>query len=187
MISFKASWFTQWKQHPKFKSAILFQEKWSNTQLYLIYNCDIFQILENFLSSDSITDYFDHLKVTITPKNPYLVFASIRTCKVVYNEFEMPLMIGSDGEPADSYTLEPVCVLGTEISNSSNMQTLDFSFKAFKWSSSVSDSFIENQKIECTIKLTKNEPAHRTDNCEGLIYPLIINLKWKVYTVWGPI
>merc|ERR1712050_817998 len=98
------------------------------------------------------------VEVSITPKNPNLVFASIHHCRVVYGDSEMPLMIGSSGESDASYNLEPVCVFGTEIPNSSNMQTLDFSFTAFKWSSSASDSFTENQKVECTVKPTKDQP-----------------------------
>ena len=83
----------------------------------------------------------------------------------MYGDFEMPLMIGSSSD--GTYNLEPICVFGTEIPNSSNMNVLDFSWTAFKWSSAASDSFTENQKVECTIKLTKDEPAHTTGNCEG--------------------
>ena len=77
----------------------------------------------------------------------------------------MPLMVGSSGE-SGTYNLEPVCVFGTEIPNSSSMQTLNFSWIAFKWSTSAADSFTENQKVECTIKLTKDQPAHITGNCD---------------------
>ena len=86
---------------------------------------------------------------------------------MVYNDFEMPLLVGSNQESDQSYTLEPVCVFGTEISSSSNKQTLDFTFNAFKWSSSASDSFIENQSVVCRIKLTKNQPNQITGNCNG--------------------
>ena len=113
--------------------------------------------------------FFDHCSVTITPKNPGLVYASIQHCKVKYNNYEMPLMVGSSGE-SGTYNLKPVCVFGTEIPNSSNMQTLDFSWTAFKWSSAASDSFTENQKVECTVKLTKDQPAHTTANCDGRFF-----------------
>ena len=86
---------------------------------------------------------------------------------MVYNDFEMPLFVGSNEESDQSYTLEPVCVFNTEITSSSNMQTLDFTFNAFKWSSSASDSFTENQNVVCTIKLTKHLPNQITGNCNG--------------------
>ena len=64
-------------------------------------------------------------------------------------------------------TLEPVCVFGTEVQSGSSKQSLGFSWLAFKWSSAASDSFTENQKIECTIKLTKDDPNQETLNCDG--------------------
>ena len=76
----------------------------------------------------------------------------------------MPLMTGSTGDDG-SYNLEPVCVFGTDIQNGSNKETLSFSWTAFKWSSAASDALTEDQKVECTISLTKDEPAHTTGNC----------------------
>merc|ERR1719197_1563486 len=54
------------------------------------------------------------IEVTITPKNPDLVFASIQQCRVVYGDLDMPLMVGSSDE-LGYYNLEPVCIFGTEI------------------------------------------------------------------------
>ena len=48
-------------------------------------------------------------KVSITPKNPDLVYAAIQSCKVIYNTFEMPLTIFADN------SLESICVFGTDI------------------------------------------------------------------------
>ena len=117
------------------------------------------------LLNSLINKVFDHYQVTITPKTPGLVYASIQQCKVMFSNYEMPLMVG-ESEESGTYNLEPVCVFGTEIPNSSSMQTLNFSWIAFKWFTSAADSFTENQKVECTIKLTKDQPAHTTGNCD---------------------
>ena len=77
----------------------------------------------------------------------------------------MALMTGSTGDDG-SFNLQPVCVFGTDIQNDSNKETLDFSWTAFKWSSSASDALIENQKVECTISITRDEPVHNTGNCD---------------------
>merc|ERR1711937_614156 len=107
------------------------------------------------------------VSVTITPKNPNLVFASIQQCKVVFGDFEIPLMLGSSDETNQSFNLEPVGAFGTEIPNSSNVETLDFKWNAFKWATTASESYTEGQQVECRIKLTKNEPNHNTGTCPG--------------------
>jgi len=95
----------------------------------------------------------------ITPKNPDLVYAAIQSCKVLYNTYEMPLTVFADN------TLESICVFGTEIQSGYGMQNLGISWNAFKWSSSTEDVMTEDQKVECTIKLTKDDPAQATKNC----------------------
>ena len=47
------------------------------------------------------------------------------------------------------------------------MQNLGISWNAFKWSSSTEDVMSEDQKVECTIKLTKDDPQQLTKNCGG--------------------
>ena len=73
----------------------------------------------------------------------------------------MPLMT------YESNTLSPICIFDTDIQSSSTKGNLGFTWNAFKWSSAASDSFIEQQTIECTIKLTKDEPCLFTKSCDG--------------------
>ena len=73
-------------------------------------------------------------------------------------------MTGSN-EDDGSFKLQPTCVFGTTVPNASNMQTLDFSWRAFKWSTRAAYSHTESQKIECKIKLTRDEPAYTTSIC----------------------
>ena len=47
------------------------------------------------------------------------------------------------------------------------MQNLGISWNAFKWSSSTEDVMTEDQKVECTIKLTRDDPQQLTKNCAG--------------------
>ena len=68
-------------------------------------------------------------------------------------------------EDDGTYTLQPTCVFGTDVPNASTMHTLDFSWRAFKWSTRAAYSHTESQKIECKIKLTRDEPAYQTNTC----------------------
>ena len=89
------------------------------------------------------------------------MFATIQSCGVSYGENSMPLTT------FDSNLLSPICVFGTEIQSASATGSLGFSWNAFKWSSSASDSFTEQQAIDCTIKLTKNDPNQAVEYCNG--------------------
>ena len=64
-------------------------------------------------------------------------------------------------------TLSPICIFGTDIQSSSTKGNLGFTWNAFKWSTTVADSFTEQQLVECTIKLTKEEPSLNTKSCDG--------------------
>merc|ERR1719356_413108 len=104
------------------------------------------------------------VKVSIVPKNPDLVFASIQSCGVSYGGNTMPLTT------FDSNTLSPICVFGTEVQSASSTGNLGFSWNAFKWSSSEADG-LEQQKVDCTIKLTKNDPNQSVTYCNGNLCP----------------
>ena len=66
----------------------------------------------------------------------------------------------------DSNTLSPICVFGTEVQSASSTGNLAFSWNAFKWSTSDADG-LEQQKVDCTIKLTKNDPNQAVEYCNG--------------------
>merc|ERR1719285_962599 len=70
----------------------------------------------------------------------------------------MPLTVFADN------TRINLC-LCTDIQSVYGMQNLGISWNAFKWSSSTEDVMTEDQKVECTIKLTKDDPAEATKNC----------------------
>ena len=56
------------------------------------------------------------------------------------------------------------------------MQSLALSWNAFKWSSNTEDVFIENQKVECSIKLTKEKPNQGYLNCDGKSIKLLFTV-----------
>ena len=76
----------------------------------------------------------------------------------------MPLMTFESTMLSD--ILSPICVFGTNIESASSKDSLGFTWKAFKWATTADDSFTEEQTVECTIKLTRDDPNQTTKKCD---------------------
>lgn len=95
---------------------------------------------------------------TITPYNPNLVYASIKSCEVHRNSAHVQI-IGEGGD---------MCLndfLNSQLTKWTSMTELVGSFTAFKWSTTVGDPDPEGQSLQCTIGLTQESSPNvpRTD------------------------
>jgi len=85
---------------------------------------------------------------TITPDNPGLVFAEVKNCEVHRGGNHVQI-IGEYGDMCLNKFLK------AQLTVWSSKQTLQGSFTAFKWSTTVGDADPEEQKLHCTIGLSK--------------------------------
>jgi len=94
---------------------------------------------------------------TITPNNPDLVYASIKSCEVHRNSAHVQI-IGEGGD---------MCLnkfLNSQLTSYTSKYQLSGSFTAFKWSTTVGDPDPEGQSLECTIGLSKEESSTKPNN-----------------------
>lgn len=100
------------------------------------------------------------ITATITPVTAGLVDATIATCAVTHKT-------KSESVDIIKANLKPTCELGAAIATGQGKANLSFSWNAFKWTTTkVNDAdVVEDQEVECTIKLAKTAPLESVQSC----------------------
>jgi len=111
------------------------------------------------MTSEETVEIGKPIKVSIVPENPDFVFASLKSCNIVFETLTVPLTTFQDD------TLESICIFGTNVLSGSSQQNLEIEWNAFRRKASFDALESEKQKVECTISLTKDDPNQKTKNC----------------------
>jgi len=115
--------------------------------------------LEYTLAVDSAVQIGQRFNMKVVPKNPGLVYATVKSCYVMFNEQEVA-MFGHN---------QPKCInnwLGaswlTEFASSRD--TVEGYWTAFKWSTS--SNKVEEQQLKCNIALSRYQNTDEIVNCQ---------------------
>jgi len=123
------------------------------------YDLEMVQDCELDATSCTLFKIGSTVGFTITPENPDLVFASVKTCEVHRGGNNVQI-IGEFGDMCLNKFLKADLTVFT------GQQTLEGSFTAFKWSTTVGDADPEEQKLHCTIGLSKTASTSiPSDSC----------------------
>ena len=103
-------------------------------------------------------DIGDPVTFTVIPKNPGLVYATIKSCDVKKGTDEITIV----GHNAESCTNAVVNVKDIT-DNLTSKDNIQGQLKSFKWSTS--GASVEAQTLTCTIGLTENESSVEVEDC----------------------
>ena len=104
-------------------------------------------------------DIGDQIKFTVSPVNPNLVYATVKSCDVIKGDNELTIV----GHGSQSCTNPIVNTLAlTDFFSSQG--DIEGSWKAFKWSTATDDN-IESQSLSCKIGLSQGISAVAVEDC----------------------
>lgn len=117
------------------------------------------------LSVDNNAEFKIGSKVTatITPATKNLVDATIKSCTVTHKGNKESVDIVKDN-------LNPTCELGAAIATGQGKEDLVFSWRAFKWTTSLDTNkkeIVEDQQVKCTIELAKKAAVKSGQTCKA--------------------
>ena len=113
------------------------------------------------LTTDQTNEIGDEVNFTITPKNPDLVFATVKSCDVS-RAGQSITIIGHKQEKC----LNPLIGASAKSNKTfSSKQSIHGSWTAFKWATSRGLADQEAQSLSCTIGLSKTKDTSRAENC----------------------
>ena len=113
---------------------------------------------------DQTIDIGETIQVEIEAINKNLVWHAIQDCQVSLDDNSVSIL----NWHADQNNLVSFCpnVLGAAVETKSSKDKTNFSWTAFKWSTSTPDQ-VEKQTITCTISLSETEPTVNTPDCDS--------------------
>ena len=104
-------------------------------------------------------DIGDQIKFTVSPVNPNLVYATVKSCDVIKGDNELTIV----GHGSQSCTNPIVNTLAlTDFFSSQG--DIEGSWKAFKWSTATKDN-VESQSLSCKIGLSQGISAVAVEDC----------------------
>ena len=113
------------------------------------------------MTTDQSTEIGDEVNFTITPSNPDLVFATVKSCDVSRAGQSITII----GHKQEKCLNTLIGASAKDNRTFSSKQSIHGSWTAFKWATSRGLADQEAQALSCTISLSKTKSSSRAEKC----------------------